>query len=416
MSRPMKKQMILGENAFFSMDSKQTQLNNNVMIFGATGTGKTTSIVGPNILQSYGSYVVSDAKGVLFQKYGKYLEQKGYEVKKLDFTNPSDSSRFNFFNYIESEEDIVKISNMIMFSEDIGSIDRFWYDSSALLLQSIIAFLMHSPIEKRNIHEMMKLLDMCDVEENYSEKKSDLDLVFDKLKERYGEEDFAYKSYRRFRIAAGKTLKSILITVNSFIAKYDTQGLNKMLSSTDDIDLRNLGKRKMALFVVTSDTSREMDLIANIFYSIAINTLCIEANKTKDGALPVHVRFIFDDFSTNVRINEYPRIISSVRSRNISCMHMVQTIGQLQACYGDDGDTIVGNCDYVVYMGGSDIPTSQYVSYRANVPLNISLNLEIAKQWLFVRGQGPRIIERFDWKNFEEIKFKENKVKCEEGR
>lgn len=415
MSSPMKKQMILGNDAYFSMNSMETQLNNNVLVLGASGTGKTTSIVGPNVMQSYGSYVVSDAKGVLFQKYGKYLENQGYEVVKLDFTNPSDSNKFNFFDYIESEDDIVKLSHMIMFAEDIGLQERFWYDAGALLLQSVIAFCMHAPVERRNIHEILELLDMNDIDENNSEKSGELDIIFESFKKRCGDDNFAYKSYKRFRVAAGKTLKSILITINSMLAKYDTHGLRSMLSS-DDIKLRELGRKRKAIFVVVSDTSREMDLIANIFYSVAINTLCIEANKTKNGRLAVPVRFIFDDFATNVRINEYPRIISSVRSRNISCMHMVQTIGQLQACYGDDGETIVGNCDYVVYMGGSDIPTSQYVSYRANVPLNISLNLEIEKQWLFVRGQGPRIIERFDWKNFEEIKFKKNKVKCEEGR
>ena len=382
--------LILGQNQFYSLNCYETQLNNNVLVVGTSGSGKTRSIVTPNLLQATGSYVVSDPKGNLYRKYKAYLKKQGYIVKKLDFTDPEHSAHYNFFHYIHSTQDIVKIAHMLIYQrKEGGHSDPFWDEAGQLLLQAIIAYLREEwgPGEQ-NLHRMMEIISLCQAEGDLDNHKT----ILDRLMEEVGKQNkdsYAFSTYTKFRVAASKTLRSILITVNSRLGAFDTPELNTM-TATDDIRIAALGQKKTALFVVVSDTDRSLDGLANIFFTQAMNELCRYADKhCKDNCLPVPVRFILDDVATNCKIDEFPRMSSSIRSRGISTMLMIQAESQLTEQYGYDGKTIIGNCDTYVYLGSNDVDTAKAVAERCDVSVKKVLNMPVGTNWLFRRGQAP---------------------------
>ena len=389
--------LILGQKQYYSLDCYKTKLNNNVLVVGTSGAGKTRSIVTPNLLQASGSYVLSDPKGNLYKKYKPYLEKKGYVVKKLDFTDPEDSAHYNFFRYIRNTQDIVKIAHMLIYQrKEGGHSDPFWDEASQLLVQAVIAYLREEwGTKEQNLHRLLQLISLCQIEENSSETKTPLDRLMDELGEK-NEDSYAFNSYNKFRVAASKTLKSILISVNSRLGLFDTPELNEM-TAFDDIDIASIGKKKTALFVVVSDTDRSLDGLVNIFFTQAMNELCRVADKEcEDSCLPVPVRFILDDFATNCKIDEFPRMIASIRSRGISTMLMIQAESQLTESYGHDGKTIIGNCDTYVYLGGNDVETAKAVAERCDVPVKKVLNMPVETNWIFRRGQDPVNAHNFD--------------------
>ncbi|MCR5093334.1 MAG: type IV secretory system conjugative DNA transfer family protein [Lachnospiraceae bacterium] len=384
--------LILAQDQYYSLDCYETRLNNNVLVVGTSGAGKTRGVVEPNLMQASGSYVVSDPKGNLYAKYKDYLKERGYRVVKLDFTDPANSEHYNFFDYIHSTQDIVKVAHMLIYLNNKGGhYDPFWDESSQLLMQACIAFLMESDYKsERTLEYIMKLIDMCDVDE-YS-RSSDPSSELDKIM-RFHEEkhpgSYAAKTYRKFRTGANKTLKNIMICVTSRLGLFDSPEINELLR-TDTVNIPSIGDRKTALFVVVSDTDRSLDVLANIFFSQAMNELCLHADKECEGnRLPVPVRFILDDFATNVKICEFPRMIASIRSRGISAMLMIQAESQLQEAYGYDASTIIGNCDTYLYMGGNDVGTAKAVAERCDMPLKKILNMPVGTNWIFRRGQAP---------------------------
>lgn len=403
-----KDMMILGKDKHYSMDCYKTRRNNNVLVVGTSGAGKTRNIVIPNLLQATGSYIVSDPKGNLYREYGKYLEDKGYSVMVLDFTCPEESVHYNPFNYIRNSNDVLKIANMLVKSTGVQTkrtTDPFWDDSSELLIQALILYMMevYSPMG-RTLASMYKLIDTFYADEVYSSTKCKLDLMMDR-REKEDYQSQAVKQYRKFRAASSRTLKSIIITVNARLGMFDTPEVNRMMSG-DGIDIASIGDKPTALFVIVSDTDRSMDTLANIFFTQAINELCRHADKEcVDYHLAVPVRFILDDFATNVKIEEFPRIISSIRSRSISTMLMIQAESQLSNCYGADGKTIIGNCDTYVYMGGNDVETARAISERCDTPLKKILNMPVGTEWIFRRGETPAFVENFDLEPFKEEKM-----------
>ncbi len=384
--------LILGEGQYYSLDCHKTGLNNNVLVVGASGSGKTRSYVIPNLLQASGSYIVSDPKGNLYKKYRPYLIARGYDVRKLDFTDPEHSSHYNFFNYIRTPRDINKIAHMLTMDErGTDKQDPFWDRTSELLLGSLITFLKETgSAEKQNLENILTLIDMADGVSSFDDELSDveLDKIIDAW-DRIHPESFAVSRYKKVRCSAARTWKSVLISLNSHIALYDSPEVRKM-TATDDIDITSIGKMKRAVFVVVSDTDRSLDGLASIFFTQAMNELCEYADKQcKNNTLPVPVRFILDDFATNVKIPEFPRMISSIRSRGISAMLMIQSEAQLKHGYGEDYRTIIGNCDSYLYLGCNDVDTAQEISRRADVPLKKILYMKVGENILFRRGQEP---------------------------
>ena len=252
--------MILAENQEYSLNCYETQLNNNVLVVGASGAGKTRSIVTPNLLEATGSYIVSDPKGNLYRQYYPYLTEQGYSVKILDFTNPENSDRYNFFDYINSTQDIVSIAHMLIYnSENKSYQDPFWDQASQLLLQALISYLIERQVpEERNLHSFLKLVNICCSSGDLDHKETLMDSLM-KDHARANPDSYAVRTYEKFRTAASKTLRSILITVNAKLGLFDTPEIKKM-TETDDIDISWVGKRKTAVFVVVSDTDRSKPL------------------------------------------------------------------------------------------------------------------------------------------------------------
>lgn len=402
--------MILAENQEYSLDCYETQLNNNVLVVGTTGAGKTRSIVTPNLLEATGSYIVSDPKGNLYNKYRDYLREKGYVVKKLDFTNPADSDKYNFFNYINSTQDIVSTAHMLIYGEGRGNhVDPFWDQAAQLLLQALIAYLKEGcKPDEQNLHYLLKLVTICYSSGDMDHQNSVMDRII-KEYAKLNPDSYAVSTYDKFRVAASKTLRSILITVNAKMGLFDTPEI-KSMTEEDEMDIPSIGQQKTAVFVVVSDTDRSMDPLVNIFFTQAMNQLCRYADKhCEDNRLPVPVRFILDDFATNCKIGEFPRMISSIRSRGISTMLMIQAESQLTHCYGEDGQTIIGNCDTYVYLGTNDVKTAQAVAERADVPMRKILYMPVGTNWIFRRGQNPINGKNFDLEPYLKKKMGEDK-------
>ena len=410
-------QMILAQDRYYSMNCHETQLNNNVLVVGTSGAGKTRSIVIPNLLQACGSYVVSDPKGNLYKKYGQYLRRKGYKVKCIDFVHPELSVGYNPLDYIRNTQDIIKMANMIVYQEKVNSkADPFWEQAAVMLFASVIAYL----IERSEYDELVPSLPLVAYIISLAKKCSygttNLELLMGEH-EKKNPNSWACQQFNKVNTAPEKTFDSILITAESKLRNIDSSEMEKMLEK-NEIDLPSIGKQKTALFVVVSDTDRSMDNMANLVFTQAMNELCLYADdQCKDNELPVPVRFILDDFATNCQIQEFPRMISSFRSRNISTMLMIQAESQLEECYGKDGRTIICNCDTYIYLGGNDIETAKSVSMRCDLPLRKILYMPVGHNWIFRRGEEPCFSKNFDLESYlEKIAVPVNKEKTDDDK
>ena len=391
----MNNSLILGQDHYYDMDCYKTKVNNNVLVVGTAGSGKTRSLVTPNILQATGSYIISDPKGQLYRDYAKYLENKGYTIKLLDFVELERSTNYNFLHYVETDRDIIKAAHMLNNVVARGTKDPFWDDASEMLLTALIAYLVkYRPREERTLEKIMVLSRAAEIDEDNSSLKSPLDRLFDEVGER-DPKGLAYRQYQKFRIGAGKTLKSVLISMNTRFKCFDFKELNKMMA-VDKMDIASIGAQKTAVFVIVSDMERSMDALANLFYSQALEVLCKYADREWGGRLPCDVRFILDDFATNCVIDDFPKKISAFRSRGISTMIMLQAEPQLEACYPREGNVIIGNCDNYIYLGGNDLTTAESIGRRCNVPTYEILNMPVGKCWIIRRGQAPVYADLLD--------------------
>ena len=386
-----KNALIIAKDQYYNMDCHETKLNNNVLVVGTSGSGKTRGIVIPNLLQASGSYIISDPKGNLYQSYHRDLKKKGYRICKLDFTNPEKSDHYNFFEYIHSFQDIIKIAHMIMgekFNENY-KFDPFWNQASELLLTAVIGYIYYYfPKKDRTIRSIFSLIEEANIEEEGSIRGTELDRRMRRV-EACDPDSYVHKYYKKFKVGASKTLQSILIMITAALGRFDSPEINEFMKE-DTIQITKIGREKTALFVVVSDTDRSMDNLVNLFFTQALNELCLYADTKCDNyRLPIDVRFILDDFATNCKIDNFERIISSIRSRGISTMLMIQSESQLEHAYGRAADTIIGNCDTYVYLGGNNLNTARAISLRCDIPLKKILYMPVSTNWIFRRGQIP---------------------------
>lgn len=390
--------MVIAEGQYFDLNCYNTKRNNNVLVVGAAGTGKTRGLVIPNILQATGSYIISDPKGNLHDKYGEYLKEKGYDVKLLNFEDPYSSVKYNPLNYIHCQQDVIKLAHMLVYGKERDNSskeDPFWDRSAELLMIAIIDFLWEfRPEEEQNFDSILKLVEAGELNEGNPNHKSPLEIIFEDLGNNR-KDCMAYRYFKRFNVAAIRTRQSILVSLASHIGRYNTPALSKMMSD-DTLELDKVGHRKTAIFVQVSDSDRSMDDLANIFFTQAVNELVFEAdNYCEDNKLPVDVRIILDDFATNCKILEFPRMIASIRSRGISTMLMIQAESQLEMIYGPDAKTIIGNCDTYVYLGCNDLETARNIATRTDRSLDNILYMPIQTAWVFRRGEHPVYCKSF---------------------
>lgn len=333
--------------------------NKNILVIGGSGSGKTRFFVKPNLMQMHSSYVVTDPKGTVLVECGKMLKRGKYKIKVLNTINFAKSMHYNPFAYLRSEKDILKLVNTIIVNtkgEGQQSGEDFWIKAEKLYYTALIAYIWYeAPEEEQNFAMLIDLIDASEAREDDENFKNAVDLLFEEL-EAENLNHFAVRQYKKYKLAAGKTAKSILISCGARLAPFDIKELRDLMEY-DELELDTLGEQKTALFVIISDTDATFNFVVSIMYSQLFNLLCDKADDVYNGRLPVHVRCLLDEFSNIGQIPQFEKLIATIRSREISASIILQSKSQLKAIYKDNADTIEGNCDTTLFLGGKEKTT-----------------------------------------------------------
>ena len=357
----------------------KTARNKNVLVIGGSGSGKTRFWLKPNLMQMHSSYVVTDPKGTILVECGKMLQRgapklgkdgkpmkdkhgkviyEPYRIKVLNTINFKKSMHYNPFAYIHSEKDILKlVTTLIANTKGEGKAgDDFWVKAETLLYCALIGYIHYeAPVEEQNFSTLIEFINAMEVREDDEEFKNPVDLMFDAL-ESEKPNHFAVRQYKKYKLAAGKTAKSILISCGARLAPFDIKELRD-LTAYDELELDTLGEKKTALFVIISDTDATFNFIVSIMYSQLFNLLCDKADDVYNGRLPIHVRCLLDEFANIGQIPQFEKLIATIRSREISASIILQSKSQLKALYRDNASTIEGNCDTTLFLGGKEKDT-----------------------------------------------------------
>lgn len=338
--------------------------NKNILVIGGSGSGKTRFFCKPNLMQLHSSYVVTDPKGTVLVECGRLLQRGGYRIKVLNTINFKKSMHYNPFAYIRSEKDILKLVNTIIMNtkgdgEKAG--EDFWVKSERLLYCALIGYIWYeAPEKEKNFITLLELINASEVKDDDEEYQSPVDLLFSQLEEK-DPDHFAVKQYKKYKLAAGKTAKSILISCGARLAPFDIKELRELMEY-DELELDTLGDRKTALFLIMSDTDTTFNFVIAILQSQLFNLLCDKADDVYGGRLPVHVRCILDEFANIGQIPNFDKLIATIRSREISASIILQSQSQLKSIYKDAADTIAGNCDTTLFLGGKEKSTLKEIS------------------------------------------------------
>ena len=359
--------IILTQTERLTMNSRpknpKTARNKNVLIVGGSGSGKTRFFVKPSIMQLHSSYVVTDPKGQLVLETGRLLERAGYKISVLNTINFKKSMHYNPFAYIHSEKDILKLVTCLI-ANTTGqgkSGDEFWTNAEKLLYMALIGYIHYeAPEEEQNFGTMLEMLNSMEVREDDEEFKNPVDCLFDELKAK-DPEHFAARQYAKYKLAAGKTAKSILVSCGARLAPFDIAELRDV-TAYDELALNTLGDRKTALFLIMSDTDSTFNFLISMVYTQLFNLLCEKADDVYGGRLPFHVRCLIDECANIGQIPNLEKLMATIRSREISACLVLQAQSQLKALYKDNADTIIGNCDSRLFLGGSEPSTLKALS------------------------------------------------------
>ena len=392
---------ILAKDKTISNDTWVTGLNNNDLIIGPSGAGKTRGYVKPNILQCNESMIVADTKGSLVEEVGPVLRKRGYEVLDLNFKDLNSACGYNPLDFIRydqardkySEQDILTISNTL--SPVQKNSDPFWDRAASLYLTSILAYIMEClPTEEHSLQYAVDLIGAM-TDNTYDRLIKELEVIDPKSQ--------AVQSYRLFQTnrKADRMEASIIGILSEKLNGMNFDGAVHMFTQEKRIRFADIGRKKTAVFLTISDTDRSMDRLVSLFYTQALQELCRLADTgCRDHRLPVPVRFILDDFATNCYIPDFQNIISVIRSREIYVSIILQSITQLEALYGrENAQTITNNCDNCLYLGGQDVETAKYIAFKANRTPDTVLNMPLDQTYLFTRGSRPQLVSKYDLKD-----------------
>lgn len=369
MAEKFEDNIILTETERLTMDNRpkagpKFARNKNVLVIGGSGSGKTRFFVKPNLLQMHSSYVVTDPKGTVLNEVGNALMKGGYKIKVLNTINFAKSMHYNPLAYIRSEKDILKLVNTIIANtkgEGTQSGEDFWVKAERLYYSALIGYIWYEAEEdEKNLNTLIEMINASEAREEDETFKNPVDILFEELEAREPDH-FAVRQYKKYKLAAGKTAKSILISCGARLAPFDIKELRE-LTEYDELELDTLGDKKTALFVIISDTDDTFNFIVAIMYTQLFNLLCDKADDKYGGRLPVHVRCILDEFSNIGQIPKFEKLIATIRSREISTCVILQAQSQLKAIYKDNADTIVGNCDTTLFLGGKEKTTLKELS------------------------------------------------------
>ena len=381
MDKEFSQNLILTKSELLMLSNRPKRLkyarNNNVIVIGGSGSGKTTFWLLPNLLQMHSSYVITDPKGTIVLNCGKMLVDNGYDVVIFNTVDFKKSMKYNPFAYIHSEKDILKLVTILMANtkgEGQGG-DPFWDKSESLLYSALIGYIhFEAPLEEQNFATLIEFINAMEVREDDEDFKNPVDLMFEELELR-DPKHFAVRQYKKYKLAAGKTAKSILVSCGARLAPFDIQELRE-LTSYDDLHLDTLGDKKTALFLVMSDTDATFNFLIAMIYSQMFNLLCEKADSQPKGRLKVHVRCLIDEMANIGQIPNLEKIVATIRSREISACLFLQAKSQLKANYKDHTDTIIGNMDSKVFLGGTEQTTLK------------DLSQELGKETIDTRSTG----------------------------
>ena len=441
--------LLLTQNFRMSLDCYKHKRNLNVLVVGGSGAGKSRTYAIPNIMQcclSQGesvrgcSMVITDPKAELLRKTGGLLERMGYEVRVFDLINPDTSFCYNPFCYVHDDKDVLKlINNLIRNTTPKGSqaSDPFWEKSETALMQALMLYLLHeAPPEEQNFPMIMEMLGSAQVKEEDEEYQSPLDILFERLEMRKPD-SIAVKQYQIYKQAAGKTAKSILISVGVRLAAFNLKEIAN-LTCTDELDLASIGEKKVALFCCIPDADTSLNYLVGMIYSNLFQTLYYVADRKYGGRLPVPVHCIMDEWPNVALPDDFDKILATMRSRAISCSIIIQNMAQMKALFKDSWESLVGNCDELLYLGGNEKEGHKYISellgketldtntygqtkgrngsYSTNyqqtgrelfTPDEIRL-LDNRKAILFVRGERPMLDDKYNLKKHPNVKWTED--------
>ena len=432
--------LLLTQHFRMGLDGYKHKRNLNVLVVGGSGAGKSRTYAIPNIMQCNCSMVITDPKAELLRKTGGVLERNGYEVRVFDLINPETSWCYNPFAYVRDDKDVLKlINNLISNTTPKGaqSSDPFWEKSETALLQALMLYLLHeAPPEEQNFPMIMEMLGSAQVKEDDEDYQSPLDILFERLEMR-DPESIAVKQYAIYKQAAGKTAKSILISVGVRLAAFNLKQIAN-LTCTDELDLYSIGEKKVALFCCIPDADTSMNYLVGMIYSNLFQTLYYVADRKYGGRLPIPVHCIMDEWPNVALPDDFDKILATMRSRGISCSIIIQNIAQMKALFKDSYESLIGNCDEFLYLGGNEKEGHKYVSellgketldtntygqtkgrsgsYSVNyqqtgrellTPDEIRL-LDNRKAILFIRGERPIMDDKYDLKKHVNFRYTED--------
>ena len=368
MNPVFQKNIPLTQTEWLTMESRvsppKNARNKNIIVVGGSGSGKTRFFVKPSLMQMHSSYVVTDPKGTILVECGKMLADNGYTIKVFNTINFKKSMRYNPFAYIRSEKDILKLVNTIIVNtkgEGEKSGEDFWVKAERLYYTALIGYIWYeAPPEEQNFSLLLEMINASEVREEDEDFKNAIDYAFEDL-EREQPDHFAVRQYKKYKLAAGKTAKSILISCGARLASFDIKELRDMMEY-DEMELDKLGERKTAMFIIISDTDDTFNFVVAMLYSQMFNLLCDVADDKYNGRLPIHVRILADEFANIGQIPKFDKLIATIRSREISASIILQSQSQLKAIYKDSADVITGNCDTMLFLGGKEKSTLKELS------------------------------------------------------
>lgn len=357
-----KNNIILSQTERMTMNGRpklpKNARNKNVLVVGGSGSGKTRFFIKPNMLQLHSSYVLTDPKGTVINEIGNVFVRENYRIKIFNTINFKKSMHYNPFAYIHSEKDILKLVTTLIANtkgEGKGG-DDFWLKAETLLYQALIGYIHYeAPEEEQNFSTLLEMINSMEVREDDEEFKNAVDMLFDELEER-SPDHFAVRQYKKYKLAAGKTAKSILVSCGARLAPFDIAELRE-ITQYDELELDTLGDKKTALFLIMSDTDATFNFLISMVYTQLFNLLCEKADDVYGGRLPVHVRCLVDEAANIGQIPNLEKLMATIRSREISAALVLQAKSQLKAIYKDNADTIIGNCDSQIFLGGSEQTT-----------------------------------------------------------
>ena len=391
--------LILGHNQVYSGNCDQTQCNNNIFIAGASGSGKSFSIIEPALAHIRNtSVVLTGSKRTLMEKYIRWFKAQGYTVYDMNFVHPERSSAaYDPLRYVKSYTDIKHLAMSVVMADPLkakSSADPYWDKGGASLLGALIAYTMMTKA-KPTFADVLDLLDSIEIDDRNGVIKTNLDDKFDRLKAK-DPSCFAVTNWRTFKQLPIKTASCIFSTLNSTVDDMFTPELRQMMRKSTPLDFTDLGRRKCVLFITTSAVNHALHRFVNMFNGQMLKDLFEFAEEQPDGCLSVPVRLMFDDFAVGSKILNFPEMISIFRAKRISCLLLTQSESQLESMYSNsDAVTIINNCDTYVYMGGMDLNTCRNISQRLNAPLDEVLYMPIGQEFIFRRGQRPVVTERY---------------------